>query len=109
MIGKYLFIIKLRFIHISFVFSPSPIDYDLSGSNYADPRGYSDRYHPYPYSGPSGNSHYNNHHRMNNNPRHNNTLSTHDHPDRRARHGDDYIDSRNDNRNRKDKSSTQDR
>jgi hypothetical protein len=46
---------------------------------------------------------------MNNNPRHNNTLSTHDHPDRRARHGDDYIDSRNDNRNRKDKSSTQDR
>jgi hypothetical protein len=60
----------------------------------------------------SGSSHYNNHHRMNNNNsrnNNNNTLTTNDHPDRRARHSDDYIDSRNDNRNRKEKLSTKDR
>jgi len=48
----------------------------------------------------------NNNNSRNNN---NNTLTTNDHPDRRSRHSDDYIDSRNDNRNRKEKLSTKDR
>jgi hypothetical protein len=45
----------------------------------------------------------------NNNSRHNHTLATNDHPDRRTRHADDYTDSRNDNRNRKEKVPTKDR
>ncbi|CAF1318406.1 unnamed protein product, partial [Adineta steineri] len=92
---------------------PSLMDYDQSGSNYIDQRGYSDRYHPYMYSNSSNNSHYNNnnHHRMNNNnnnSRHNQMSSTNDHLARRSRHSNDYTDSRNDNRNRKDKLSTKD-
>ncbi len=88
-------------------FRPSSIDYDLN--DYPDQRNnYPDRYHSYMYS---GSSHYNNQHRMNNNnnSRHNNTLTTNDHPDRRSRHSDEYNNSRNDNRNRKEKSSTKDR
>ncbi|CAM4742887.1 unnamed protein product [Rotaria magnacalcarata] len=96
---------------------PSPMDYDLnnlSGTNYPDQRGYHDRYHAYNYPNTSGNSHYNNHqHRMNNNSRNNNNnnnnnnaLPPNDHSDRRSRHADDYTDSRNDNRNRKENLST---
>ncbi|CAF2864481.1 unnamed protein product [Rotaria sp. Silwood2] len=101
---------------------PSSIDYDLNnlpGSNYADQRTYSDRYHPYMYTGSSGNSHYNNNHHRNNNNNarnnnnnnnnnnnHNNTSSTNDHSDRRLRHSDDYAETRNDNRIRKENSST---
>ncbi|CAF1572964.1 unnamed protein product, partial [Adineta ricciae] len=81
----------------------SPIDYDLPGPNYGLQRSY-DRYHPYMYTGSSSNSHYNNHsQRMNNNSRHNNPLPASDHSERRPRHSDDYDDSRNDSRNRKDK------
>ncbi|CAF3835722.1 unnamed protein product, partial [Rotaria sordida] len=105
----------------------SSIDYDLnnlSGSNYTDQRNYPDRYHPYIYTGSSANPHYNNnnnnnnnnhHHRMNNNNSRNNnnnnnnntnTLATNNHSDRRSRHSEDYIDARNDNRNRKENLST---
>ncbi|CAF4209506.1 unnamed protein product, partial [Rotaria socialis] len=97
---------------------PSPMDYDLnnlSGTNYPDQRGYHDRYHAYNYPNTSGNSHYNNHHRTrtnnnsrnnNNNNNNNNALPPNDHSDRRSRHADDYTDSRNDNRNRKENLST---
>jgi hypothetical protein len=76
---------------------PPAIDYDLN--EYPDQRTYSDRYNPYMYSNTSANSHYNNHHRM----KHNDSLPIND---RRPRHSDDFADN---NRNRKDKSSTKDK
>ena len=61
------------------------------------------------YPGSSAKSHYNNQHRMANHFRHDSMSSKNDHSDRRLRYLNDFNNSRNDNRTRKDNSSTKHR